>query len=91
MAHRHQQQQQEANREADGRLLKRLVTESTAPKRISHIQFGLMAADEVQSMSEFQLSSNVLFKKHSRLPAVNGVLDPRLGVSDKQTNCETCR
>ena len=42
-------------------------------------------------MSEFQVFSRELFKMPERIPAPNGCLDPRLGVSDKSAVCETCR
>lgn len=42
-------------------------------------------------MSEFQVFSRELFKMPKRIPAPNGCLDPRLGVSDKSSVCETCR
>lgn len=67
-----------------------LVHETHAPKRISHIQFGLLNAEEVERMSEFQVFSRELFKMPERIPAPNGCLDPRLGVSDKSSVCETC-
>lgn len=44
----------------------------------------------MQSASEFQLSSDQLFTKEKRLPAPNGVLDKRLGVSENGDKCETC-
>ena len=44
----------------------------------------------MQSASEFQLSSDQLFTKVNRAAAPNGVLDPRLGISDKVGTCETC-
>eukprot|EP00611_Tribonema_gayanum_P007281 TRINITY_DN1663_c0_g2_i1.p1 TRINITY_DN1663_c0_g2~~TRINITY_DN1663_c0_g2_i1.p1 ORF type:complete len:1415 (-),score=378.85 TRINITY_DN1663_c0_g2_i1:1397-5641(-) len=89
MAHHHQAHHGKAAFEARG--VKKLVTESTAPKRISHIQFGLLAGDEVQKMSEFQLSSTLLFSKQGREPAPGGAMDMRLGVSDKRSICETCK
>lgn len=42
-------------------------------------------------MSEFQVYSRELFKMPERTPAPNGCLDPRLGVSDKTSTCNTCR
>lgn len=85
MAHAHHKVSFEA------RGVKRLVTESTAPKRISHIQFGLLAGDEVQKMSEFQLSNTSLFSKQGRAPASGGAMDKRLGVSEKSSTCDTCK
>lgn len=69
---------------------KRLVREDWAPKRISHLQFGLLSPAEIQTIAEFQVSSRELFAMPSRLPAIGGCLDPRLGVSDKVSTCATC-
>ncbi|CAM9833807.1 unnamed protein product [Pylaiella littoralis] len=79
--------EEEGVREGAGQTL---VHETHAPKRISHIQFGLLNAEEVERMSEFQVFSRELFKMPERIPAPNGCLDPRLGVSDKSAVCETC-
>ncbi|CAM9817787.1 unnamed protein product [Ectocarpus sp. 12 AP-2014] len=79
--------EEEELREGAGQTL---VHETHAPKRISHIQFGLLDAEEVERMSEFQVWSRELFKMPERIAAPNGCLDPRLGVSDKTAVCETC-
>lgn len=62
-----------------------------APKQISHLQFGLLSAEEIQRVAEFQVTSRELFSMPSRSPAMGGVLDPRLGVSDKVSTCATCK
>jgi DNA-directed RNA polymerase III subunit RPC1 len=69
---------------------KRLVRADLAPKRISHIQFGILSPEEMQRLSEFQVCSRELFSMPSRKPAASGCLDPRLGVSDKVSSCATC-
>ena len=70
---------------------KRLVQEDQAPKKISHLQFGLLSPAEMQRLAEFQVSSRELFSMPSRTPAAGGCLDPRLGVSDKVSTCATCK
>jgi len=70
---------------------KMLVREDLAPKKISHLQFGLLSPSEMQRVAEFQVSSRELFSMPSRTPAIGGCLDPRLGVSDKTSTCATCR
>lgn len=70
---------------------KRLVKESLAPKKISHLQFGLLSPSEIQRLAEFQVTSRELFSMPSRTPAPGGCLDPRLGVSDKVSTCATCK
>lgn len=69
---------------------KSLVKGDLAPKRISHIQFGILSPEEMQRLSEFQVCSRELFSMPSRKPAPAGCLDPRLGVSDKVSSCATC-
>jgi DNA-directed RNA polymerase III subunit RPC1 len=70
---------------------KALVTKSSAPQKISHLQFGLLSKDEIQRIAEFQVTSRELFSMPNRTPAVGGCLDPRLGVSDKYSTCATCK
>ena len=70
---------------------KRLVKADLAPKKISHLQFGLLSPDEMQRLAEFQVTSRELFSMPSRKPAPGGCLDPRLGVSDKVSTCSTCK
>jgi DNA-directed RNA polymerase III subunit RPC1 len=69
---------------------KRLVKGDLAPKRISHLQFGILSPEEMQKLAEFQVCSRELFSMPSRKPAPAGCLDPRLGVSDKVSSCATC-
>ena len=68
-----------------------LVKEDLAPKKISHLQFGLLSSDEVQRLAEFQVCTRELFSMPSRTAAKGGCLDPRLGVSDKISSCATCK
>jgi DNA-directed RNA polymerase III subunit RPC1 len=70
---------------------KRLVKGDVRPKRVSHLQFCFFSPAEMQRMAEFQVSSRELFTMPSRQPARGGCLDPRLGVSDKVSSCETCK
>ncbi|CAB9505110.1 DNA-directed RNA polymerase subunit beta' (Fragment) [Seminavis robusta] len=70
---------------------KDLLRGDLGPKKISHLQFGLLSADEMQRVSEFQVCSRELFTMPARTPAPGGCLDPRLGVSDKVSTCATCQ
>jgi DNA-directed RNA polymerase III subunit RPC1 len=71
--------------------IKQLVREDLAPKKISHLQFGLLSPGEMQRVAEFQVCSRELFSMPSRTPAAGGCLDMRLGVSDKVSTCATCK
>ena len=68
-----------------------LADESPTPKQISHLQFGLPSPADMCRLAEFQVTSRDLFTMPQRSPAPNGVLDPRLGVSDKVSTCATCK
>jgi DNA-directed RNA polymerase III subunit RPC1 len=70
---------------------KRVFRGDLAPKRISHLQFGILSPEEMQRLAEFQVASRELFSMPSRKPAHGGCLDPRLGVSDKVSSCATCK
>lgn len=70
---------------------KQLVKPDLAPKKISHLRFGLLSPLEMQRLAEFQVTSRELFSMPSRTPAPGGCLDPRLGVSDKVSTCSTCK
>ena len=72
-------------------ISKGLVRDAPTPKKISHLQFGMLDQSEMQRLAEFQVTSRELFSMPSRTPAAGGVLDPRLGVSDKVSTCTTCR
>jgi hypothetical protein len=42
------------------------VAGSSAPKKISKIQFGTLPTDEIQKIAELQVSSRVLFQMPNR-------------------------
>ena len=69
---------------------KRVATESLSGKRISHIQFGTFSKEEVERSSEFEVITNKGYEQPSRTPVTGGVLDRRLGISDKHSACATC-
>jgi len=60
------------------------------PKQIHQIQFGTMTCREISRTGELQISNGQLFVMPSRNPAPAGPLDPRLGISDKVSRCQTC-
>ena len=69
---------------------KQAVADDGSGKRISHISFGTFSREEIARSSEFEVITNKGYEQPSRIPIVGGVLDRRLGVSDKQSTCETC-
>jgi DNA-directed RNA polymerase III subunit RPC1 len=78
------------NEDTPNVVRKCLVKEDLAPKKISHLEFGLLSAEEMQRLAEFQVTSRELFTPPTRTPAKGGCLDPRLGVCDKVSTCATC-
>ena len=71
--------------------VKKLVQKSSAPKKIASIQFGTLLTDDIEKISEFRVTSQDLIEQPTRTAAQNGCLDPRLGISDKRSICQTCK
>ncbi|KAF8164924.1 hypothetical protein B0H34DRAFT_786681 [Crassisporium funariophilum] len=61
-----------------------------APKVIKKLQFSLLNAQDTVKISEFEVTHRDLYTATDRLPVRNGVLDRRLGTTDKSSFCETC-
>ncbi|KAG0021924.1 hypothetical protein BGZ81_008743 [Podila clonocystis] len=61
-----------------------------APKKIKHIQFGVLSPQEIVNVSEFEVTQRDLYTVENRQPVKYGMLDLRLGTSDKMATCETC-
>jgi len=76
---------------------KKIVGKSSAPKKISQIQFGTLHTTDIQKVSEVKVCNRTIFSPPSatnpqRHPAVDGCMDPRMGVSGKSNpdQCQTC-
>ncbi|KAF9919505.1 hypothetical protein FBU30_010929 [Linnemannia zychae] len=61
-----------------------------APKKIKQIQFGVLSPQEIVNVSEFEVTQRDLYTLQDRQPVKYGMLDLRLGTSDKVAACETC-
>ncbi|KAI7830730.1 hypothetical protein BC939DRAFT_392603 [Gamsiella multidivaricata] len=61
-----------------------------APKKIKQIQFGVLSPQEIVNVSEFEVTQRDLYTVQDRQPVKYGMLDLRLGTSDKVASCETC-
>eukprot|EP00051_Salpingoeca_urceolata_P001895 m.44963 g.44963 ORF g.44963 m.44963 type:complete len:1535 (+) comp11747_c0_seq1:191-4795(+) len=64
--------------------------ENTIPKRVSHVRFGIMDADELRRLSVMQVREPELYTQPHRQPTPYGPLDRRLGTSSKSGKCDTC-
>ncbi|KAH8106355.1 beta and beta-prime subunits of DNA dependent RNA-polymerase [Cristinia sonorae] len=61
-----------------------------APKVIKKIQFSLLNNQDTVKLAEFEVTHRDLYTATDRLPVKNGVLDRRLGTTEKNAFCETC-
>ncbi|KAG0246496.1 hypothetical protein BGX31_001773 [Mortierella sp. GBA43] len=59
-------------------------------KYSKHIQFGVLSPQEIVNVSEFEVTQRDLYTVPERQPVKYGMLDLRLGTSDKVACCETC-
>ncbi|KAK9819626.1 hypothetical protein WJX72_000381 [[Myrmecia] bisecta] len=64
--------------------------EPSVPRKIKQILFNLMSPAEIVKTGEFHVYERGLYKLPERKVLPNGVLDQRLGVSNKQALCQTC-
>ncbi|KAI0751657.1 beta and beta-prime subunits of DNA dependent RNA-polymerase [Daedaleopsis nitida] len=61
-----------------------------APKVIKALQFSLLNNQDTVKLAEFEVTHRDLYTPIDRLPVKNGVLDRRLGTTEKSAYCETC-
>ncbi|KAF9498249.1 beta and beta-prime subunits of DNA dependent RNA-polymerase [Pleurotus eryngii] len=61
-----------------------------APKVIKKLQFSLLNSQDTVKISEFEVTHRDLYTPIDRLPVKDGVLDRRLGTTEKGAFCETC-
>lgn len=71
--------------------VKQPVALSSAPKKISKIQFSTLTSNEISKISEISVTNRELFVMPNRNPASLGVMDCRLGISEKKSICGTCK
>ncbi|KAJ1911898.1 DNA-directed RNA polymerase III subunit C1 (rpo31), partial [Tieghemiomyces parasiticus] len=69
--------------------MKEQVTDNVS-KKIKHIHFSVLSPDEMRRVSELEVTQRDLYDIPSRKPIKHGVLDRRMGVSDKEALCDTC-
>ncbi|XP_023805326.1 DNA-directed RNA polymerase III subunit RPC1 isoform X1 [Oryzias latipes] len=72
-------------------MVKEQFRETDVAKKISHICFGMKSAEQMRQQAHIQVVSKNLYSqdtKHTPLP--HGVLDHRMGTSEKDRPCLTC-
>eukprot|EP00127_Corallochytrium_limacisporum_P006730 Clim_evm19s234 gene=Clim_evmTU19s234 len=71
--------------------MKEVFDNRDASRRVSEISFGLFGAPDTVKLSHVQCINRELYWPQTREPFPHGVLDQRLGTSDKQKTCSTCK
>uniref|UniRef100_A0A672PUR2 DNA-directed RNA polymerase subunit n=1 Tax=Sinocyclocheilus grahami TaxID=75366 RepID=A0A672PUR2_SINGR len=72
-------------------MVKEQFRETDVAKKISHICFGMKSAEQMRQQAHIQVVSKNLYSQDtSHTPLQYGVLDHRMGTSEKDRPCETC-
>ncbi|KAK6965965.1 DNA-directed RNA polymerase III subunit RPC1 [Biomphalaria glabrata] len=72
-------------------MVKEQFRETDLAKKISHVTFGSMSPEQIQRASHLHVVNKTLYSQDARnKPCPNGVLDHRMGTSEKENSCETC-
>ncbi|XP_046382382.1 DNA-directed RNA polymerase III subunit RPC1 [Ischnura elegans] len=65
--------------------------ETDCIRKISHVSFGLQSSQEMQQQSHIHVVAKSLYNQDiQRTPISYGVLDRKMGTSQKSSNCLTC-
>ncbi|XP_067928267.1 DNA-directed RNA polymerase III subunit RPC1-like [Watersipora subatra] len=71
--------------------MKEQYRESDAARVIDNVTFGLMSAEQMKKQSHIHIVNKGLYGQDSKAHVPYGVLDHRMGTSEKDNNCETCK
>ncbi|XP_012859703.2 DNA-directed RNA polymerase III subunit RPC1 [Echinops telfairi] len=72
-------------------MVKEQFRETDVAKKISHICFGMKSPEEMRQQAHIQVvSKNLYSQDNNHAPLPYGVLDHRMGTSEKDRPCETC-
>ncbi|CAG5120413.1 unnamed protein product, partial [Candidula unifasciata] len=72
-------------------MVKEQFRETDLAKKISHVTFGFMSPEQMQRASHLHVVNKTLYSQDGKnKPCPYGVLDHRLGTSEKDNNCDTC-
>lgn len=70
--------------------MKEQFRETDVAKKISHLKFDTFSAEEMRQQAHIHVVSKLLYSQDTRKPVPFGVLDHRMGTSQKDSPCETC-
>ncbi|XP_005919647.1 DNA-directed RNA polymerase III subunit RPC1 isoform X2 [Haplochromis burtoni] len=72
-------------------MVKEQFRETDVAKKISHICFGMKSAEQMRQQAHIQVVSKNLYSQDTKhTPLAYGVLDHRMGTSEKDRPCLTC-
>eukprot|EP00117_Sycon_ciliatum_P001892 scpid14119/ scgid7360/ DNA-directed RNA polymerase III subunit RPC1; DNA-directed RNA polymerase III subunit A len=71
-------------------MVKEQFRKKNTTRKIDGVTFGIMGAEDMRKQAHIQVVSKNLYTPTSRTPVPFGVLDHRLGTSEKDNKCETC-
>lgn len=72
-------------------MVKEQFRETDVARKISHICFGMKSAEQMRQQAHIQVVSKNLYSQDtSHTPLAYGVLDHRMGTSEKDRPCDTC-
>ncbi|KAF2273448.1 beta and beta-prime subunits of DNA dependent RNA-polymerase [Westerdykella ornata] len=73
-------------------MASKMELQSKCPLRtIKEIQFGLLSPEEIKAMSVVQIIYPETMDEDRQQPRAQGLNDPRLGTTDRQYSCATCK
>ncbi|XP_071952923.1 DNA-directed RNA polymerase III subunit RPC1-like [Antedon mediterranea] len=70
--------------------MKEQFRETDVAKKISQVCFGIMSAAQMRQQAHIHVVSKGLYQQESHTPVQYGVLDHRMGTSEKKNDCLTC-
>ncbi|XP_073114015.1 DNA-directed RNA polymerase III subunit 1 [Elaeis guineensis] len=71
------------------RCTKEPYIEDVGPRKIKSIRFSTFSGEEIRKLAEVQVWNNRIYDLNLK-PIENGLLDPRMGAPNRQTECATC-
>ncbi|XP_038972862.1 DNA-directed RNA polymerase III subunit 1 isoform X1 [Phoenix dactylifera] len=71
------------------RCTKEPYIEDVGPRKIKSIRFSTFSGEDIRKLAEVQVWNNRIYDLNLK-PIENGLLDPRMGAPNRQTECATC-
>ena len=94
MHHQRTRNHHDVNHEDDKKIetSKESFVKANAPRRIKKVTFSTMSGSEIARAGVLHVTERTLYTPTERMPLEGGILDPRLGTTNKsQPECQTCK